>query len=132
MTKFLLDTNTCIYFLKGKYNIASKIKKVGENNCFISEITVAELKFGIQKSNKIAENTLLVEAFISKFSVIPIFSALDVYAEEKARLSKTGNIIDDFDLLIGSTAIFNNMTLATNNTKHLARLKNIKLVDWVE
>jgi tRNA(fMet)-specific endonuclease VapC len=50
MKKYLLDTNICIYFLKGQFNINKKLKSVGVDNCFISEITVAELKFGAENS----------------------------------------------------------------------------------
>jgi tRNA(fMet)-specific endonuclease VapC len=130
MSKFLLDTNICIYFLKGKYDLISKIEKTGINKCFISEITVAELKYGAEKSERVLDNRKKVELFINQFTVIPIFSSLDIYSKEKARLSKTGTIIDDFDLLIGSTAISNEMTLVTNNTKHFNRLKGIKIIDW--
>ena len=48
--KYLLDTNICIYYLKNKHGIDKRIKDTGLNNCNISEITIAELKFGIEKS----------------------------------------------------------------------------------
>ncbi len=130
MSKYLLDTNICIYFLKGKFDLISKIEKIDINNCFISEITVAELKFGAEKSERVSENKNKINLFIKKFTIIPIYTCLDIYAIEKARLSKNGIIVDDFDLLIGSTAIANEMTMITNNTKHLSKLKNIKLEDW--
>lgn len=50
MRKYLLDTNICIYLLKGYFNLHNKIKHVGEENCLISEITIAELKFGAENS----------------------------------------------------------------------------------
>lgn len=130
MSKYLLDTNICIYFLKGKYDLVAKIEKAGIFNCFISEITVAELKYGAEKSNRIIENSKNIELFIAKFTIVPIYTSLTVYAKEKARLSKIGQLLDDFDLLIGSTAISHEMTLVTNNTKHLNRLKHIKIIDW--
>ena len=46
MKKYLLDTNICVYFLRGKYSLDRKIRQVGWDNCYISEITVAELKYG--------------------------------------------------------------------------------------
>lgn len=50
--KYLLDTNICIYYLKGLYNLKDKINNVGNESCYISEITVAELKFGVENSEK--------------------------------------------------------------------------------
>lgn len=43
MKQYLLDTNICIYFLKNQYGVAEHIKAVGNKNCFISDITLAEL-----------------------------------------------------------------------------------------
>ena len=45
MEKYLLDTNICILLLKGKYNLNVKLKQVGLQNCYVSEITLEELKF---------------------------------------------------------------------------------------
>ena len=74
----------------------------------------------------------IVEAFISKFSVVPIFNSLDIYAKEKAKLRKGGQMIDDFDILIGVTAVANNMIMVTNNTAHLSRLDKIEIEDWTD
>lgn len=48
MKKYLLDTNICIFLLRGKYDVDKKIDQVGLENCCISEITVAELKYGAE------------------------------------------------------------------------------------
>jgi len=46
-------------------------------------------------------------------------------------LRKSGKPIDDFDLLIGATAIANDLILVTNNIKHFENLKKIKLENWI-
>ena len=130
MEQYLLDTNTCIYLFKGRYNIADKIIRVGESNCRISEITVAELKFGVERSQDPDVQRAALDTFLKRIEVVPIFNSLDVYAKEKARLRKAGLIIDDFDLLIGATAVANGWTLVTNNEKHLARLDGIVIENW--
>ena len=61
-----------------------------------------------------------------------IYNSLDIYAKEKARLRKAGMVIDDFDLLIGSTAIAHKITLVTNNSAHFKRLKGIEMEDWTK
>lgn len=132
MKTYLLDTNICIYFIKGQFELDRKIRETGEHNCFISEITVAELKYGVENSKKPEYLRTIVEAFIPKFFIIPIYSSLDIYAKEKARLKKLGLMIDDFDILIGATAVVNEMTMVTNNSNHLSRLKNIVLEDWTK
>jgi tRNA(fMet)-specific endonuclease VapC len=48
--KYLLDTNICIYYMKGMHNLDKKFKSVKVENCYISEITLAELKYGVENS----------------------------------------------------------------------------------
>ena len=128
MPGYLLDTNVCILLLRGKPEIPGRIVAVGVANCFISEITVAELYFGAEKSGSQLE-IQRTQSFVASAQVLPITSALLTYAQQRWRLQRLGQLIDDFDLLIGSTALFNNLVMVTNNTKHFARLP-VPLEDW--
>lgn len=101
-------------------------------NCFISEITLAELKFGAENSDQPAKARVLAEDLISKFGIVPIYNGLSFYAKEKSRLRKLGTSLDDFDLLIGATAVADKMVMVCNNVKHLSRIKHIKLEDWTK
>ena len=132
MAKYLLDTNICIYLFKGKYSLDEQFKKVGFTNCCISEITLAELKYGAECSNKASENMKMINDFAKELTVIPIYNSLDLYAKEKAKLRKAGNLIDDFDILIGVSAIANNLVLVTENEKHLSRISKIKIENWIK
>lgn len=132
MKKYLLDTNICIFYIKGQYNLKEKVIEVGKQNCFISEMTVAELKYGIENSNTTEAMRIIVEAFIPKFAIVPIYNSLDIYAKEKAKLRKQGLLIDDFDILIGATSITNDMIMVTNNFDHFIRLDNINIEDWTK
>lgn len=64
------------------------------------------------------------------FTVLPIYDSLDLFAKEKVRLQRQGNLIPDFDLLIGAITISNNLTLVTNNEKHFRRIEGIRLENW--
>jgi len=56
LKKYLIDTNTCIYYIKGKLDLYNKFEKAGTENCYISEITLAELKFGVENSENREKN----------------------------------------------------------------------------
>jgi tRNA(fMet)-specific endonuclease VapC len=86
----------------------------------------------VQLSERIDENVRSVNEFASKMGILPIFNSLDLYAEEKARLRKQGRLIDDFDLLIGCSAIKNGLILVTNNESHFERIRNIKMENWIK
>ncbi len=129
---YLLDTNICIYLLKGKQGIAKHLDQLSNSHFYISEITLAELHYGASKSKRKAEQMRDVHLIASLFEVLPIRSSLELYGDNRFILEQSGSRIDDFDLLIGSTAVHHNLTLVTENTKHLSRIPNIKIENWIE
>jgi tRNA(fMet)-specific endonuclease VapC len=132
LKRYLLDTNICIYFIKGKFGLKEKFLSAKTENLFISEITLAELKFGVQNSESPKKNQATLENFLTGVQIIAIFNALDLYASEKARLRKSGRTIDDFDLLIGVSSIANGLVLVTNNESHFERINNIVIENWTK
>lgn len=100
--QFLLDTNMCVFFLRGKLNLDDLIRQKGRENCFIPEITVAELRYGAENSDNPTKSHKAVDAFVGGLSIVPIYGSIKWYAKEKVRLRKIGKPIqDEFDLLIG-------------------------------
>jgi tRNA(fMet)-specific endonuclease VapC len=136
MKKYLLDTNICVHFLKGEFNLQNKIDDVGFENCFISELTIAELLFGVENSaeSKREQNRQNVNNLKLSFGIriIPINPCFELYAKEKARLRREGTPIGEFDLIIGCTAITNQMIMTTRNVKHLEKIENIILENWID
>jgi tRNA(fMet)-specific endonuclease VapC len=129
---YLLDTNICIHFFRGKFNLIEKFQQVKLENCAISEITLAELMFGAENSSNPTKNRALVEQFASQVKILPIFNAIAFYANEKVRLRKKGEMISDFDLLIGATAISNGLIMITENSKEFNRITAIQLENWIK
>ncbi|PZV78633.1 tRNA(fMet)-specific endonuclease VapC [Algoriphagus aquaeductus] len=129
--KYLLDTNICVHFLRGNFELINKFRQIGIENCAISEITFAELVFGAENSSNPEKNLELIEAFTNQLIILPIFNAIHLYAKEKARLRSKGLMISDFDLLIGCTAIEKGMIMVTENQKEFERITNIKIENWV-
>jgi tRNA(fMet)-specific endonuclease VapC len=130
--EYLLDTNICIYYFKGQFELKRRIEQIGFQNFAISEITLAELIFGAEKSQNKIQNLKVVEDFSEKITILPIFDSIKVYGKEKARLKQKGTIISDLDLFIGATAIVNNMILLTRNVKEFERMQNIKIENWID
>lgn len=116
--------------MKGKFNLIAKFNNETAENCFISEITLAELKFGVEKSEKPEKNRNVLNDFITGVQILPISHSLDLYAKEKARLQIAGTPVDDFDLLIAVTSVTHKLIMVTNNTNHFKRISEIKLEDW--
>lgn len=133
--KYLLDTCICVYWLRDKFNVKDRVNSVGLGNCYISEITVAELKFGreygkLKGGPKYKDQRL--DEFFTAINVIPVSPFFDKYAEEKARLTIAGTPTGDFDLLIGCTAVARKMMMVTQNIKDFENISNIQLENWID
>lgn len=129
--QYLLDTNICVFFLRGKLELNEIIRRKGTENCFISELTVFELKYGAENSDNPKKSHRAVDKFIKGLSVIPIYGVVKIYAEEKVRLRKQGTPMhDEFDLIIGVTALANNLTLVTDNIKDFKHFENLNVENW--
>lgn len=133
--KYLLDTNICITILRGWFNYEEILRKIANEDCYISEITLYELKAGEslarQKHNGYINQGL--DKMLSLFTVVPITDSIDFAATEKARLQIAGTALDDdFDLLIGCASVVYGMTMVTENTRHFKNISNIKLENWIK
>lgn len=134
MTKrdhYLLDTNICIALLRGNTNVAKKLKEIGEDTCYLSVITFFELLYGAYNSHYEKEEAYKVKQFAEHFPIVSLLDAAEYYAKEKVRLRTLGTPVDEFDLLIASTALAYNFILVTDNLKHFQRIDNLKLENWI-
>ena len=130
---YLLDTSTCVFFLRGKLNLDDKIREKGLNSFYISEITVLELYFGAENSDNVEKSFKSVDNFLSGLTIIPIYGCIKRYAKEKVRLRKIGKPMhDEFDLLIGVTAVENKLTLITDNVKDFKMIDGIEIENWLQ
>ncbi len=128
--KYLLDTNVLVAMFRKQHNIRERILKAGIHNCYISDATMAELKVGAYKTND-PRQWREVDETQRSFEIIHISSAdFDLYARNRALLEKQGRKIDSIDLLIGSSAVQNDMIIVTHNINHFDRIPGIKIEDW--
>ena len=131
MVQYLLDTDVCVELFRHNPLVVEKIELVGSENCFVSEITIAELFYGAAKSNR-QENYNDVNTIQRLFEVIPLLPSLRLYGENKATLQSKGISVGEFDLLVGSCAVHNGLTMVTSNLKHFDHIPNIVLEDWAK
>lgn len=89
MNGVLLDTCTCIEILKGNMNVYRIVKSLSNSQRLVSEITVAELMFGVELSKRKFFEQQKVNDFLNDFSILPISNSIRRFAKEKARLQKT-------------------------------------------
>ncbi len=131
MARYVLDTDTCIYWLKGNELIEKKILKAGLENICITVITECELFYGAYKSARTQKNLQVIDGLRSKTRTIHTSpDVASVFGKQKADLESAGKPLDDADLLIGCITLVTRATLVTNNTKHFSRISGLNLENW--
>ena len=131
MKGYLLDTSTCVYLFRANREVANKLNQIGSENCYICDVVLAELRYGAYNSDFVEDNLNMIDEFVKMVKVLPFADSIDVFAQEKVRLRKSGKPIEDFDLLIGCAAKAADLTVVTHNTKHFSHISGLKIEDWI-
>ena len=132
--KVMLDTNTCIAIIRR--NSPQVLKrfntyKVGEIG--ISWITLAELEFGVAKSQHQEKNQAALDEFVLPLEIANFNrETASVYGRVRAMLENKETPIGSLDMMIGAHALALGVALATNNKREFSRMKGLTVVDWLD
>ncbi|MBR6904737.1 MAG: PIN domain-containing protein [Bacteroidales bacterium] len=126
-----MDTCVCIALIKQVPSVVEHIRKVGVSECKISDLTTGELYFGAFKSGRKEHFDDVIE--IDKlFEQYPTTYSMREYGDVRWQLERMGKRIDSIDLLIGVTALHEDLTLVTGNVKHFERIPGLRIENWME
>jgi len=127
----LIDTDIIIFALRGDKTVLAKFEENKSIPISISMITYAELVFGAKRSGNEQKNMLKVNRIREIYPVEELnIGIMELFADIKANMYSKAMRIEDLDLFIAATAIYNDLTLVTNNTKHFKNIPLLKLENW--
>jgi tRNA(fMet)-specific endonuclease VapC len=131
--KLMLDTNICIAIIKQKpKDIMQKFSVYQVGDICISSVTLAELRYGVAKSQSQEKNQAALDEFILPLEIADFDAkAALYYGNLRATLEKKGTPIGALDMMIGAHALSLNLSLVTNNIKEFNRVLGLKLLDWI-
>ena len=127
MIRYLLDTNICVDFLRGRNERAFYELSAGDPHAVgISTITFAELELGIQKSVKRGRMRVALAKLCAMLNVLPFdVRAAETYGLVRAQLERTGQTIGPLDMLIGAHAVSQDAILVTENEREFIRVPGL-------
>jgi len=132
--RYILDTDICIALIKRKPPKAlRRFDRLSAGDVGISTITLAELRYGIAKSQNIDRNRQALEEFLLPLEVADFDeSAASAYGAVRADLENTGRPIGPLDTQIGAHALSLNSVLVTNNAAEFRRIKGLQVENWLD
>lgn len=134
MEPALIDTDILSLFFRNNQNAVSNFKNYLKEHekINISIITCYEIISGLKHRDALKQLDAFLK-FASQNSILPLTEkSVTISADLYARLRKTGQMLDDIDILIAGAAIANNLVLVTHNKNHFERIEKLKIVDWSE
>lgn len=97
----------------------------------VSSLTIAELRYGADRSSRPAQNYESLGTFLLPVSVYDFDAeATSVYGRIRVELERRGTPIGPLDTLIAAHALSLGATLVTTNTHELERVPELKVEHW--
>lgn len=128
---YLLDSDTLIYSLKGNPAVQKQLVLHLNDALKVSVISMMELYYGAFKSERIAGNLAKVRKIEQHLEIVPVaIEIAEIFGILKSDMESKGTRLDDFDLIIASSALAHNLILVTNNVRHFERIEGLKIENW--
>jgi tRNA(fMet)-specific endonuclease VapC len=130
-TRYLLDTNTASYIIKGNMpRVRERLLKVPMAQVSISTVTEGELRFGVARRPEAVRLEIAVEEFLMRVEILPWDSeAARHYAQVRAALEREGNPMGNLDMMIAAQALAAQAVLVTHD-RVFRRIGHLKIEDW--
>ena len=132
--QYLLGTNICIYLIKQKPpKVLARFQTLTLSDIGISSITVAELEYGVCKSQQQEKNRHALMQFLIPLEIVEFDqNAATIYGSIRSNLESRGLVIGSMDMLIAAHALSLGVTLVSNNVGEFSRISNLSLENWAE
>jgi tRNA(fMet)-specific endonuclease VapC len=130
--KYLLDTNICVFVIRGKSPLVlQRFRQQLPDDLGVSTITLAELRYGAEKSNDPVRNHAALNSFLAPMQILTFDAeCADYYGKVRSDLERRGVPIGPLDTMIAAQSLRLNVPLVTNNTGEFSRVPGLKLEDW--
>jgi len=131
--RFLLDTNTASYIIKGNNpGVERRLSKVPISDVALSVISEAELRFGVARLPQARRLPELVENFLSLVTVLPWDSdCARSYGALRAMLEREGRTMGNLDMMIAAHALATGLTLITSD-RAFSRIRRLRVENWAD
>ena len=128
VNSYLLDTSIIVNLFRGKKE-EQRLMESLEGERTSSFVCLAELYEGVARSrNREEEENNLIKFFSRLHNVFGVDNeAAKKFGEIRSALKKSGNVIEDMDILIAATCVSNNQILVTHNKRHFSRIPDLKI-----
>lgn len=126
--KYLVDSDWLIDAFGGIASAVQTLSLLRDDTPAVSIVSFGELFDGGVAMPNPEQRIAQLSEFLDEFELLGLDPAtMKIFAQVRNQLRLKGQIIPDLDILIASTALQYDLTLLTRNTRHFARIPNLRL-----
>ena len=126
--RYVLDADWIIQVLAGRSEAVLAHKRINPEEIAVSYITIGEIYDVAYTYANPEAHLQTFRQFLAPFPLLDLNEPImERFAEIRASLRRRGEIISDFDILIGATALSYDLTVLTYNIRHFKRIPDLKL-----
>jgi tRNA(fMet)-specific endonuclease VapC len=126
----ILDSDHWVALLRGRLDLRGRVAP--DDELAITAISVGELVYGAQRSQRRAESLMELGALLASITVVAYDdAAARRFGTLKHELDQRGERLADADLQIAAIALSRDVPLVTHNGKHFARVPGLISEDWL-
>ena len=133
--RYMLDTNILVYVLNARPRheaVLARFDRVEPQDMVVSAITLAELRYGIEKSRRREANRRALDRVLRALNVLAFDAkAAESYGAVRATLEAGGKPIGPLDTLIAAHALALSLTLVTSNVREFSMVRGLRVESWI-
>lgn len=131
MKLYMLDTDTVSLAIRGSEGVADALRSKRPSQVCISSITLAELRFGVERNPDRKKLNNAVEKFLTGLAILDFDQdAARVFGAVASKLANAGTPIGSNDTLLAAHAISVGAIFVTNNERHFRRVEGLIVENW--
>jgi tRNA(fMet)-specific endonuclease VapC len=132
-TRYLLDTDICIYTAKARPpEVAERLGGLAPGSVAMSVVTLGELVFGAERSQARQQAMVNLARLVELIPVLDLPEAAGRhYGRIRAALTAAGTPIGNNDLWIAAHAAADDLILVSNNCREFERVPGLQVENWV-
>ncbi len=133
--RYMLDTNILVYVLNARPRheaVLERFDREQAQDMVVSSITLAELRYGIEKSQRREANRRALHRVLRALNVLAFDAkAAETYGSVRAALEASGKPVGPLDTLIAAHALGLDVTLVTSNVREFSRVRGLRVESWI-
>jgi tRNA(fMet)-specific endonuclease VapC len=125
---YILDADWVIQALAGRSNAGTVLRRLADRRIAVSVLTVGEVLEGAFRSANPQAHIERLRRFLNPYHILRVTEPIiEQFAETRALLRRRGELIPDFDLIIGASALHYDLTVLTFNVRHFQRIPDLRI-----